>query len=308
LAELSLYDLGRWFVRHVRAIMVGAVLGCAILVARAFMVPRTYTSSASFLPQSGSSEGSRLGMLAAQFGVVLGGGSNQSPAFYADLLKSHELLGTVVDARYPHGSEPADSATLVSIFEIRGGSRPQQQDRAIRQLADAITVITGRETGIVRVNVKLGSSQLAQQVASRILQTLNDYNLRIRQEQAIAERTFARERLDEVMAELRAAEGRLEVFQRQNRVYNSPDLSAQNQRLQRDISMRQQIYMSMEQEYEQARIDAVRSTPVISVLEHASYPAYPDSRRALQFAFVGLIVGGTLGALFAAVRDRRSTA
>lgn len=302
--ELSLLDIGRWLWRHRRAIAAGALAGMLLAAGKAFTNPRTYTATASLLPQSGSNNAGNLAGLAAQFGVTIGSEPSHSPAFYADLLEAPELLGHVAEAKYPSGA--GDSANLIAILGITDGTPAQQRERAIRELQRVIRVNTGRETGMVRLTVTAGSPLLANQIATRLLETLNDFNLRLRQEQARAEQTFARERLDEIEAELRMAEDRLRVFLRQNRVYrNSPDLMAEYERLERDVSMRRQIYMSMQQAYEQARIDAVRSTPVISVVERPSIPASPDSRRTVPFAVVGLLLGSMAGAAVALVRGRR---
>jgi uncharacterized protein involved in exopolysaccharide biosynthesis len=303
-AEVSLYEIGHWLARHAKVLMIGAAIGFLVCVAIAFSRPRTYTSSASFIPQTNNNSNARLSGLAAQLGVSLGSQTSQSPAFYVDILKSDELLGVVADAKYTR--ERADSATLQSILEISGGTVPQQHLRVVRNLQSALRVTSGRETGIVRVMMTARSPVLAQQLAAQLLRALDDFNLRMRQEQAVAERTFAKDRLGEIMAELRGAEGRLQDFLRQNRIYaNSPDLRADYERLQRDVQMRQQLYMSMAQAYEQARIDAVRSTPVISVLERPSYPANPDSRGGVVAGLVGILLG-TMGAMvFVLLRERR---
>jgi uncharacterized protein involved in exopolysaccharide biosynthesis len=303
-AELSLHDLGRWVGRHAKALAVGAAIGFVLCVGIALSRPRTYTSSASFVPQSSDNSSGRLMGLAAQFGVSLASQPSQSPAFYVDILKSDELLGAVAERRYAR--ERADSAPLQTILEISGGSPAQQRQRVVRSLKSAMRVTSGRETGIVRVAMTAQSPSLAQQLAAQVLQTLNSFNLRLRQEQAVAERTFAKDRLGEIMAELHDAEARLQNFLRQNRAYgSSPDLRAENDRLQRDVQMRQQIYMSMAQAYEQARIDAVRSTPLISVVERPSYPANPDSRGTLTAGLIGILLGALGGVLFVWLRERR---
>jgi len=91
-----------------------------------------------------------------------------------------------------------------------------------------------------------------------------------RQSQAAAERGFTEERMAEAQEELRAAENELQRFLQNNRQFqNSPELVFQHDRLQRRVAMRQQVYTSLVQSYEQARIDEVPNTPVITVVEYA---------------------------------------
>ena len=100
-----------------------------------------------------------------------------------------------------------DSVPLTTILGITGGTPGQQRERAIRAVQASMTVATGRETGIVRVKMSAGSPRLAQQLATRLVETMNAFNLAMRQEQAVAERAFARERFEETLGELRAIVG-----------------------------------------------------------------------------------------------------
>jgi uncharacterized protein involved in exopolysaccharide biosynthesis len=67
--------------------------------------------------------------------------------------------------------------------------------------------------------------------------------------------------------------------------------------------MRQQVFTSLSQSFEQARISEVRNTPVITVVERPEEPARPDGRRLKLRAIVGLILGGALGVIFAFGRE-----
>ena len=54
--------------------------------------------------------------------------------------------------------------------------------------------------------------------------------------------------------------------------------------------------------YEQARIDEVRNTPVITVVEPPDLPTRPNPRRTVLKGLLGLIVGLLMGAFFLTVR------
>ena len=97
--------------------------------------------------------------------------------------------------------------------------------------------------------------------------------------------------MGEVRRDLQEAENRLAGFLKVNRDYqNAPDLRFQYDRLNREVSIQQQLFVSLAQSFEQAKIDEVRDTPVISVVEAPEVPARPDSR------FLAIKVCLTLGA------------
>jgi tyrosine-protein kinase Etk/Wzc len=145
---------------------------------------------------------------------------------------------------------------------------------------------------------------LAAQATSRILEELNRFNLSTRQTRAAAERRFTEQRLRDVQAELRAAEDELQRFLQRNRDFrNSPVLVFEQDRLAREVAMKQQLYTTLAQAVEQAKIDEVRDTPVITIIERPEVPVRPDSRGLIKKGVVAILVGGIIGVLLAFVRE-----
>jgi uncharacterized protein involved in exopolysaccharide biosynthesis len=187
-------------------------------------------------------------------------------------------------------------------MEVSGRTPELRREAVIRRLGDRIQAVAVVKTGVVRVRVTAESASLALEMVRCILDRLNWFNLETRQSQARAERRFMEGRLDEARTELRAAEDRLQGFLQRNREYrNSPELTFQQDRLARDVQVKQQVYTSLAQAYEQARIEEVRDTPVITVVEQPDLPVRPDRRGAARSALVALIAGGMLATLIAFV-------
>ncbi|HYC31655.1 MAG TPA: Wzz/FepE/Etk N-terminal domain-containing protein [Gemmatimonadales bacterium] len=302
--EVSLLGITTLLLRQRRTIAVCVFLGGAIASAIGLLRDRTYTASASFLPGSKRDNLSQLQGLAAQFGLqqlVGAGGGEASPDLYVALLTSKEVLGAVVDSGIRVGDRtvyPAD------YFEVKAPTPGARRERTIERLRRSIGSNADSRTGIVHLSVRLESSPLAGATARRLLELLNDFNLRTRQSQARAERVFIEQRLKAVTADLRAAENELQAFYQRNRDYrNSPSLMFQQDRLQRTVSLHQQVATTLAQAAEQSRIDEVRDTPVISVIEPPRDPAEPDRRRLLVRGIVGVILGGLIGLVLAVSRE-----
>lgn len=308
--DVSLLRIVNVLLAH-RRLMVGLPLALSALVLVVTLVlPRTYTSQASFMPQGDQESVSRLAGLASQFGVdVPNAQSGQSPQFYADLMVSRELLRTAVETRYELGAlaEP-DSAgpevDLVEFFKIDRESRELAVTEAIERLREAVRVRTDPETSVVELDVVTEDPVLSQRIANRLLELVNRFNLERRQSQASAERAFVAEQLDRAESRLRAAEDSLERFLERNRGYeNSPTLMFEHDRLQRRVTLRQQLYTSLQQSYQQASIEEVRNTPVVTVVDRPATPARPDERRLLFRVFLGLLVGVLFAAFWALGRE-----
>ena len=301
--EISLWEVLLVLLRR-RRLIVGCVVGLAGLVGLVTLVgSRTFTTTAAFQPQ-GSSTGSELAALASQFGVrvPMGGDDTESPAFYAELLTSRQILAQVAAGSYAFDG---GTGTLVQILEIDEDTPGLEERAVITWLQDeAVSVSTDRETGIVHLEVTTDDPELSLQLADRLLDEVNRFNLETRQSQAAAERTFIQTRVRAVEAELREAEAALLAHIQSNRqIGGSPELQYERDRLQDEASSRRQIYMSLVQAYEEARISEVRDTPVLTVLQTPFLPPAPDPRGLMIRTLLGAVLGGVLGLLLAFVAE-----
>ena len=74
-----------------------------------------------------------------------------------------------------------------------------------------------------------------------------------------------------------------------------PELNFQQERLQRQVQLQQQLYTTLSQSFEQAKIEEVRDTPVITVVEPPEAPVRPDPRGLVRNAFLTIILGNGSG-------------
>ena len=303
--DLSFTAVLDFLLRHRRLVLGTGLLVFALVATISLVRSRTFTSTASFMPQSSESILSRFSGLAATFGVpVPASDPGSSPAFYNSLLKSRDVLRRTVLTPYLV-RERGDTVrrTLVDFYASEGPTPEARRDAATERLLKDVMISTGRETGIVQLEVTSTNPGVAQQVAHRMIELVSEFNMQRRQSNAGAERRFVEGRRAEAKDALTAAEDRLQAFLQRNREYrNAPQLTFEYDRLQRDVQMQQQIYSSLSQALEQSRIDEVRNTPVITVIEPPDLPAKPDPRFALLKGILGLLVGLGLGAFLAAWR------
>lgn len=303
--DLSILAAVNVVLRRRRLVLGVALALVLVVIVLTLLQPRQYTSSASFMPQARrASTGS--GGLAAQFGLsVLTADASQSPSFYLDLLTSRNILDSVVTSRYAAGiGGGSGGMTLVDLLHARGRTPGIQREDAVRRLRRVIRADASPKTGVVAFSVRAEDPVVAREVTERLLQLLNTFNLQTRRTQASEERQFAERRLGEVAQELRDAEDRQQAFLQRNRAYeNSPELRFAQDRLARDVTMRQQLYTSLAQSYEQAKMDEVRDTPVITVVEAPDLPVEPDSRGLLTRIAAAMFVGLVIGVGLAFVRE-----
>jgi len=212
------------------------------------------------------------------------------------LIRSRELLRDVVLATYTDGS--GAKVSLIALLRVGDEDELVRVDNAVRLLSTRMMVSADPKTSIVRLAVSLPDANVARQVAQGILDRVNKFNLVKRQSQARAERAFAERRVLETKADLESAENQLQVFMTQNRGFlGSSELKVRQDRLDRELSLRQRLFNTLAETFEQARLDEVRDTPVITVLESPELAAQPDRRYLALKIFLAGIVGSVLAAI-----------
>jgi uncharacterized protein involved in exopolysaccharide biosynthesis len=301
--EVSLLGILNVILLYRRLIAAVMVLGIAGGLLAAAIGGRQYVAVATFMPQTRSLTTNVSG-LAAQFGLnVPAGDPGQTPQFYIDLLKSRQILRDAAETQYsvPRAVGTA-RMTLVDLYGRPQSNAPSRREDAIAVLANQVTAKV-RPTGVVDLTVRSDDASLAQQIAAKLLALLNQFNLERRQSQAAAERRFAERRLAEVRRELQDAEFALQSFLQGNRqLSNSPALEFGRERLARDVAMRQQVYTTLMQSYEQAKLDEVRDTPVITVIEAPEVPIAPQPLGLLKHGLIGALLGLSFGMMLAFAR------
>lgn len=301
--EISLLELVNVLLRRWKLLVALPITAAVLAVAIALILPAQYTASSTFVPETGQTGGvnlpSGLSGLASQFGVSIpGSGGATSPQFYSDVVRSRTLQDAVLGSRFPDPRSEAvgDSATLLDILEIDGDTEAERLEAGRKRLNDMTSVDVDGETNIVTVGVESHYPVLAAGIANLYVRLLNRFNLETRQSQAEQRRKFIEERLGQAESELRAAEDDMKAFLERNRSYDSsPQLSFEHDRLDRQVQIKQDVYTELRRQYEEARIQEVNDTPVITVIDAAVPPQEKSSPKRKLIVIMAFFLGGVLG-------------
>jgi uncharacterized protein involved in exopolysaccharide biosynthesis len=296
--EVSLVGALNTILRRWRVVLGVPVLLAVLTGLVSLVIPPTFSASTSFVPETRSQNRlpSALIGLAGQLGVSIGADPSQSPRFYGDLLTSRELLERTLLSRYPDPrTAGADSASLLSILEVDGKNSADSLARGVKRLEELIAVRVDPQTSVVRVTVNARYGSLAAGIANRLVTYLNEFNTQKRQSTARERRRFSEERVAAADSALRRAEDGIKVFYERNRDWQqSPDLVFEESRLRRQVTVGQELYLTLKREYETARIEEVNDTPVITVIDDAVVPQERSQPRPLLWMIVAFLLGGMM--------------
>jgi uncharacterized protein involved in exopolysaccharide biosynthesis len=298
---ISFLALCNGVLRQWRVVPISVGVALVLGLTFALVSDRAYVVESSFTPET--ADGSLQGPSTALQRVGLGFLDGTPLSFYTELLRSRELLKDAVTTEYEMPATAdgrrAIRVDLATLYGIGGDTERDRIQRSIDELAKNISVSTEPAAGIVRLRVRTSSPELGIQVNRRLLTLLNDFDVARRQGRASSERTFVEERLAEVQAELTMAEQSLERFYEENRAFNaSPQLTFAASRLERRINLLQEIYLALARSYEQIKIEEVRATPLITIVDPPEWSlpraGSPIWLRLVLWLMVGLGVGITL--------------
>lgn len=291
----------------------GGVCALIALIA-ALLRPRVFTSRATFVPQSNDASASGLALAASQYGIKLPGtqGGGWGPSLYVELLSSPPLwrrlaLDTIALVEEKEGLPQR----LADLLDINPEAAPEvRAELTTRAIGKIFRVMEDKRIGVVRLSVTTKWPSVSLALTRRLVRGVVDFNNMSRKSQAGEERRFVEAQAARAEVALREAESAEREFLQNNRMYStSARLTFEHDRLNREVALRQQLYTTLAQNREDARIREVRDIPVVSLIEEPQLAQLPDPRGAPLRAVLGGLIGAALAVLvvvFGDAANRRS--
>lgn len=298
--------IARW---RLVLVVLGATLAIAALAV--ILLPPVYQAHASFVTAGSSSSkmagaltssGMGLQGLASQLGVSAGGDPSESPNFYVKLIQSQELRRRLLNSKFqdPRGRSPRDSARLLDILRLKTDDPQRKMEMGVRAMGDAISSDFDLRTNLVTLSVDSRWPELAAAIGNRTIALVDAFNHEQRVSRARSKRLFVQSRLDSAKLELQAAEERQRFFYDQNRSWRtSPQLVFEEGRLRRNVDVATDLYLTLQRQFEAARLDEFNDAAEITVVDPAVPPRKAQWPRYGILLFSALFIGGILGLLAA---------
>ncbi len=300
--EMSLLALVAVLLRNRWRIIGMMIAGALVALLAVWSRPALYMATTSFIPEGSDPGRSALAGLAGQLGVAVpqSGLSSSSPEFYTTLLKSRVLLTPILYDTVTVTEMNGRRMAVIDIFKVEKGPQKVREEEGVAALSGVIKPTIIRSTGAIQVAVLTRWPSVSLAIASAMVDGVTDFNKRTRHTQAANERSFVQERLGVASTELRDAEERLQAFLTNNReLGGSPSLQFERDRLQRNLDLRQRVFTTLTQAFEDARIREIRDAPGITLFEPPAVPSLPEPRGRGRVMVVGLLFGAVLGSLLA---------
>lgn len=196
--EITLSDLLRPLVRDWRITLGGTLLAAGLGVAGSFLIPPTFTSTATLIPPQQRSGGGALAALAAlgDLGsLATGGGGAKNPADqFVSLLQSVQVSDRIIDK--------------FKLMQVYGEEYRQDTRKALDK---AVSISVGKKDGIISIVVDDESPARAAEMANQYVAELRRIASTMELSEAQQRRAFFEKQLKDTKERLIAAQAELQV-------------------------------------------------------------------------------------------------
>jgi len=255
-----------------------------------FFVKTPYYSSelsfyTNYTPSSQTSLS--LSFLPGNFGDLMSDNLNFS---ISDYINSKKFLQGIVEKQYQFGEKkgtlievwgstynnfltinPLSFVTKINNNVMINKNLSEEEKKAYFARAKLKSSIKFSEDRVTSLNtitvITKRHSNLSEEILINIYESIINYYSEVNNTKAFEKKQFINERLSEVKSELKKSEEKMISFLEKNKDSNSPTLTLKKASLQREINLYSQLYVSLSDQLEIAKIDEKDNTSSIFLLD-----------------------------------------
>ena len=327
-----------------RKLIVLSALAAAILgVIVALATPNTYTSGATFIPQTGgdSKPSSSLSGLASLAGINLGGmssGSDIPPTLYPQIISSVPYkLGLldktieVADSEVSLGEYLGDDSesSILGIVKkytiglpstilsaLRGSSSEgtseeqgelyqiSEDDRKLFETLNTKLILSLNEKeGFVTLEFSDEDKFVAAQVAEGAKELLQERIIAFKNQSARELLDFTTKQYQENKTSYEALQDSIAIFKDQNLNISSSLYQNRLDRLERELNIASSVVEQLASQVEQAKLQVNKDTPVFTIIEPVTVPFERSAPKRSLIVVIWTFLGVVLSTGYILVKD-----
>tara|TARA_Y100000389_G_scaffold192876_1_gene220888 strand:- start:841 stop:1863 length:1023 start_codon:yes stop_codon:yes gene_type:complete len=171
---------------------------------------------------------------------------------------------------------------------------------------NSITYSEDKKTSLHKITISVSQyPSLSQQIAESAFKSIIAYSTEVTNIKGKEKRKFIEGRLLSVKADLEGAENQMQTFLQKNKDLNSPLLLLKKDRIERNINLYTQLYLSLSDQLELAKIDEKDFTSSVFLLDNATLSSYKDGRSLLESFILILVIVFIASTFWEVYRNRK---
>lgn len=225
-----------------------------------------------------------------------------------DVVKSRLIANKVVKKRWT-----TKNGQIINLTDLWNLDKVGWMGKFIKKKADSLAILDGavnkfdkhvkvnedRLSGLIKISTTFQDPILAADIANFIGNEVERYIQKENSAQSNKEKLFIFDRLSIVKSELEVSELELKKFKERNRGYeDSPELFMLYSQLFREVEAKKQVYLTLQQQLELARIEEVKQSPILHILDYAVPATKKSSPNRLSFVIISSLLGVLISSFF----------
>lgn len=192
----------------------------------------------------------------------------------------------IVSLFKPDEEDSEDSP--VDVFHLT-----REQAAVYKSLSNSISVDVDKKTFLVSIVVKMQNPEIAADLSRCVIDNMQKYVTTYRTSKAQKNADFLAATFEEVRAEYFTAQQRYAAYNDSHQEIFSQRAQLEKQRLQNEMNLKYQMFSSIAQQLQQAKVTVQQETPVFAEVVPPTVPLRKTSpkrmRMAVLFAFLGCL-------------------
>lgn len=250
--------------------------------------------------------------IAALAGINIQSTNEERMLLYPEIIKSNFVMDRILNHNFKTGNNT--KTTLFNYFkisidssDISPGSVSYKEIEHFKKTlrTEIINTNYDTETGILKINIQFpGNAFIATEIANFIILQLDDYNKNYRKYKATEQIEFIENSIRNNEKTLKIAEHNFEVFQLQNKDISSPKSKIEFERLETEMEVQRNIYIELRKQLEIAKIEKIKETETLSILEEPSVPYNKFKPKRLIILIMSFFIGLIFSLLYISIESK----
>ena len=169
-----------------------------------------------------------------------------------------------------------------------------RQQELIENLRNRISVSQDQETGLLNTSVKLQDARASAELNRFLIERLKDYVTDYRIEKARQNVEFTEEQKQEAKERFEEAQLALAEFQDRNISLSTARAQTELERLQDEKDLAFNVYNSVSQRFEEAKLSLQEQTPVFKEVQAVNVPSEKSEPKRGQMMIIFTLLGGII--------------
>ena len=173
----------------------------------------------------------------------------------------------------------------------------RKQDRIFKNLRNRISISIDKKTGVITSGVKLQHPLTTALVADTLVSNLEKFIINYRTTKSIQDYNFAVRMFDEARTKYYNTQKNYARFIDEHKNVILESVLIEQERLENEQNLAYNVYSTLAQQVEKARVKVQEQTPSITVIEPARVPAKKSNMSKLSLLMLFSILGAITGVI-----------